>query len=136
MVVLVLLGSTFVGLRIQHVRERLKRQKHALGAALQRINHLATHDDLTGLVNRRRMTELLTVERERCERSGRPLVLALLDLDLFKRINDQHGHAVGDAALPGEQVGMGDIEHVVARYADPAGLRQIRRRFRCIGLVV
>jgi diguanylate cyclase (GGDEF)-like protein len=99
MVVLVLLGSTFVGLRIQHVRERLKRQKHALGAALQRINHLATHDDLTGLVNRRRMTELLTVERERCERSGRPLVLALLDLDLFKRINDQHGHAVGDAAL-------------------------------------
>ena len=98
-VVLVLLGSTFVGLRIQHVRQRLKRQKHALGAALERINHLATHDDLTGLVNRRRMTELLTVERERCERSGRPLVLALLDLDLFKRVNDQHGHAVGDAVL-------------------------------------
>jgi diguanylate cyclase (GGDEF)-like protein len=98
-VVLVLLGSTFVGLRIQHVRQRLKRQKHALGAALARINHLAAHDDLTGLVNRRRMTELLAMERERCERSGRPLVLALLDLDLFKRVNDQHGHAVGDAVL-------------------------------------
>lgn len=89
MIVLVLGGSTFVGLRIQHVRQRLKRQKHALAAALARIHHLAAHDDLTGLVNRRRMTELLAVERERCDRSGRPLVLALLDLDLFKRVNDQ-----------------------------------------------
>lgn len=99
MVVLVLLGSTFVGLRIQHVRERLKRQKHALGAALQRINHLATHDELTGLINRRRMTELAQAERQRCARSHRPLVLALLDLDHFKLINDRHGHAVGDAVL-------------------------------------
>ena len=99
MIVLVLAGSTFVGLRIQHVRRRLKQQKHELGDALERINHLATHDELTGLVNRRRMTELVQVERERCLRSQRPLVLALLDLDLFKAVNDRHGHATGDAVL-------------------------------------
>ncbi len=99
MIVLVLAGSTFVGLRIQHVRRKLQRQKHALGAALERINHLAAHDELTGLINRRRMTELAQTERQRCARSQRPLVLALLDLDLFKLINDRHGHVAGDAVL-------------------------------------
>lgn len=99
MIVLVLAGSTFVGMRIQYVRRRLKQQKYALGVALERINHLASHDEMTGLVNRRRMTELVQVERERCTRSQRPLVLALLDLDLFKLVNDRHGHAAGDAAL-------------------------------------
>jgi len=92
-------GSTFVGLRIQHVRQRLQRQKYALGAALERINHLAAHDDLTGLLNRRRMSEVVQAERERCVRSRRPLVLALLDLDFFKLVNDRYGHAAGDAVL-------------------------------------
>lgn len=99
MFVLVLAGSTFVGLRIQHVRQRLQRQKYALGAALERINHLAAHDDLTGLLNRRRMSEVVQAERERCVRSRRPLVLALLDLDFFKLVNDRYGHAAGDAVL-------------------------------------
>lgn len=99
MFVLVLAGSTFVGLRIQHVRHRLQRQKYALGAALERINHLAAHDELTGLLNRRRMTEVVQAERERCVRSHRPLVLALLDLDFFKLVNDRYGHAAGDAVL-------------------------------------
>lgn len=99
MFVLVLAGSTFIGLRIQKVRSTLQRQKHALGDALKRINHLATHDEMTGLINRRRMTELVEVERERCERSGRPLLVALLDLDFFKAVNDRHGHAAGDTVL-------------------------------------
>lgn len=99
MFVLVLAGSTFVGLRIQHVRQRLQRQKYALGAALERINHLAAQDDLTGLLNRRRMSEVVQAERERCVRSRRPLVLALLDLDFFKLVNDRYGHAAGDAVL-------------------------------------
>lgn len=99
MFVLVLAGSTFVGLRIQHVRQRLQRQKYALGAALERINHLAAHDDLTGPLNRRRMSEVVQAERERCVRSRRPLVLALLDLDFFKLVNDRYGHAAGDAVL-------------------------------------
>lgn len=99
MVVLVLLGSTFVTVRLNQIRRRLTRQKTQLSRALERIGHLATHDELTGLVNRRHMAQLLATEHLRCERSGQPLVLALLDLDHFKLINDTHGHAMGDQAL-------------------------------------
>ena len=99
MIVLVLMGSTFIAIRLQRIRRRLMQQKHQLSQALERISHLATHDELTGLVNRRHMTELIAVERQRCERAGRPLVLAILDLDHFKSINDSEGHAVGDQVL-------------------------------------
>lgn len=99
MIVLVLAGSTFIAIRLQRIRQRLTQQKRALTRALEQIGHLATHDELTGLVNRRRMSELMHAEWQRCERNARPLVLALLDLDHFKRINDTHGHAVGDQVL-------------------------------------
>jgi len=99
MIVLVLAGSTFIAIRLQRIRQRLMQQKRALTRALERIGHLATHDELTGLVNRRRMSELMHAEWQRCERNARPLVLALLDLDHFKHINDTHGHAVGDQVL-------------------------------------
>ena len=99
MIVLVLMGSTFIAIRLQHIRRRLTQQKHQLSQALERISHLATHDELTGLVNRRHMAELIRMELQRCERAGRPLVLAILDLDHFKSINDSEGHAVGDQVL-------------------------------------
>jgi len=99
MIVLVLMGSTFIAIRLQRIRRRLMQQKRQLSEALERISHLATHDELTGLVNRRHMTELIGMELQRCERAGRPLVLALLDLDHFKAINDNEGHAAGDQVL-------------------------------------
>ena len=99
MIMLVLLGSTFIAIRLQEIRKRLTQQKLALTRAVEQIRHLATHDELTGLVNRRRMTELMEAEWQRCERNGRPLILALLDLDLFTHINDTQGHAVGDQVL-------------------------------------
>jgi diguanylate cyclase (GGDEF)-like protein len=59
----------------------------------------AREDSLTGLANRRWFDEQFAAEFERATREGRPLTLALVDIDHFKRINDQHSHAAGDAAL-------------------------------------
>jgi diguanylate cyclase (GGDEF)-like protein len=66
---------------------------------MKALHGLATHDDLTGLLNRREMERVLTDELERAERYNRPLSLVLIDLDHFKRVNDSHGHQVGDLVL-------------------------------------
>ena len=60
---------------------------------------LARTDELTGLPNRRAFMERLPGEVARALRAGSPLALASLDLDRFKRVNDRHGHAVGDQVL-------------------------------------
>ena len=65
----------------------------------QRFQHLASIDSLTGLTNRRRFLELAGQELARSRRYGSNLALVLADLDHFKRINDEHGHLVGDQAL-------------------------------------
>lgn len=98
-VLLSLLTATLMCLQVQNMRRRLRLQKIELERALVKIRDLAMRDDLTGLINRRQMTELMDLELLRCQRSGKSLVLAQLDIDLFKAINDQHGHAVGDTAL-------------------------------------
>jgi diguanylate cyclase len=85
--------------RLTHLRERSSRQRHELAQALARIQDLATRDELTGLINRRHMLELLEQERQRCARSGHTFCVALLDIDHFKSINDRFGHAAGDAVL-------------------------------------
>ena len=63
------------------------------------LHRLSRHDALTGLLNRRAMEEALAAQVQRSRRSGESFVVMMLDLDHFKRINDQHGHAVGDLAL-------------------------------------
>ena len=99
MVVVVLLSSTFLTTRVQSTREHLRRQKAELARALEQIRQLATHDDLTGLLNRRAMLDRMQLEQRRSLRSGSPLLIAQLDIDHFKAVNDTHGHAAGDLVL-------------------------------------
>lgn len=61
--------------------------------------HDASHDSLTGLLNRRSYELLLDQAVNQARRYGWPFALVLLDLDDFKAVNDRHGHATGDAAL-------------------------------------
>jgi diguanylate cyclase (GGDEF)-like protein len=68
---------------------------------VNRLRHLSLHDVLTGLLNRRGLEQRLAHERERQRRHGTPMALLSVDVDHFKRVNDQHGHAAGDAVLVG-----------------------------------
>jgi diguanylate cyclase (GGDEF)-like protein len=63
------------------------------------VADLAMMDDLTGVGNRRHLLQRLSEECARSERSGQPFTLLVIDLDGFKAINDNHGHAAGDACL-------------------------------------
>jgi diguanylate cyclase (GGDEF)-like protein len=75
----------------------------ALGIVVHRFRlaliQLATTDSLTGLANRRSFESLLERELSKCERTGVPLCVAVIDLDHFKLINDSDGHVAGDQAL-------------------------------------
>jgi diguanylate cyclase (GGDEF)-like protein len=70
-----------------------------LEQALKIINELAIRDELTGSHNRRHLIGLIEHEKERTARLGSLFCLCLLDIDLFKRINDTYGHSAGDTVL-------------------------------------
>jgi len=85
--------------QLSQMRIDLQQQKHDLREALSRLKQIASHDELTGLPNRRHVQEWIGHELARSSRAGKPLCLAILDLDHFKRINDTLGHATGDEVL-------------------------------------
>jgi diguanylate cyclase (GGDEF)-like protein/PAS domain S-box-containing protein len=66
---------------------------------LGRLDELTRTDELTGLPNRRAWDELLTHELAHAERHGESVSVAMLDLDFFKKYNDEHGHLAGDRLL-------------------------------------
>jgi diguanylate cyclase (GGDEF)-like protein len=76
--------------------EEAHRQARAAQAELRR---LASIDELTGVANRRWFTAMASRELERCRRFNHQLALLMIDIDHFKRVNDTHGHAVGDEVL-------------------------------------
>ncbi len=67
--------------------------------ALQRIQEISWTDSLTQLSNRAHFAMLASAMHEKCQQSGQQLALLFIDLDDFKRVNDQHGHDAGDALL-------------------------------------
>ncbi|MDO9236763.1 MAG: GGDEF domain-containing protein [Aquabacterium sp.] len=81
------------------MRSRVSADKRALRTALAEIKRITLHDTLTGLPNRQFMLERIEAERDRAALTGSHFSVVLLDLDHFKKINDTHGHHVGDEAL-------------------------------------
>ena len=70
-----------------------------LERAAARIKDLSSHDELTGLYNRRALTEIVERDLARMRRENRRAFLAIADVDHFKQFNDSHGHPAGDAVL-------------------------------------
>ena len=96
-------GRTLNLLRERRARieaeEKLRRACLELEAANRRLAESAITDDLTGLFNRRHFEAVFAAELARARRERSALTLALLDLDHFKGLNDNHGHVAGDEAL-------------------------------------
>ncbi|BDT74325.1 hypothetical protein os4_38780 (plasmid) [Comamonadaceae bacterium OS-4] len=72
-----------------------------LRAAVDDLNRLATRDELTGLLNRRALTQILEQEVQRSRRFQTALSVLMIDIDHFTKVNDTYGHAVGDIVLRG-----------------------------------
>jgi diguanylate cyclase (GGDEF)-like protein len=82
--------------KVARISDRYQLMMHDLNASLREASTL---DSLTGIANRRLLTERLREESERAKRYARPLAVVMLDIDRFKLINDEHGHEVGDRVL-------------------------------------
>jgi diguanylate cyclase (GGDEF)-like protein len=89
----------FIGIFSNSLRESLYNKSLQLKEAYRRIEELAELDELTGSFNRRCIMRMLDDEVARAQRNNTPCSVALIDLDWFKRINDSHGHPIGDEVL-------------------------------------
>jgi two-component system cell cycle response regulator len=143
--------TAFVRLRERSLvagRERLERtvaeRTDALRQANQRLEELAVTDELTGLANRRRLTDALASGMALARRQRTPLSVVLADLDRFKELNDTLGHEAGDRALvrtaQALQAGLREVD-VLGRWggeeflvvlpgSDEAGAREVGERLR------
>jgi diguanylate cyclase (GGDEF)-like protein len=112
-------GLAVLGWLLGRKEDQLASQNRALAKLTGRLQALSTTDPLTGIPNRRALDERLENEFERSKRYGASLAVVMIDLDRFKRLNDRHGHAAGDAMLR-EVARLLDVEKrrgdTVARY--------------------
>lgn len=97
--VMVIGQCAFLGLFGATLRKVLYHRSIELKDAYRRIEELAELDELTGSYNRRYIMRRLDGEIEKSRQASAPCSIALIDLDWFKRINDAHGHPIGDEVL-------------------------------------
>ena len=90
-------------------------ERAAMAREQTKLHDLAWKDELTGIANRRAFNQLLAFEGARGSRSGSPLSVLLIDVDLFKQYNDLYGHPAGDRCL--QQIATA-LRAAVARVTD------------------
>ncbi|KPP96809.1 diguanylate cyclase [Marinobacter sp. HL-58] len=104
----------------QNLEARVQARTEELEAAYEKLKAVSITDGLTQVANRRRFDEKLEIEWNRALRHGHPLGLVLLDIDHFKRVNDEFGHLAGDDCLVSvARVCAGEIQRsgdLLARY--------------------
>ncbi len=89
----------YAALRSRAAKFDLRKRNQELEGMLSRAEQVAMTDAVTGLYNRRRFTDVLKREWATAKRYGHALSCAMVDVDNFKQVNDQHGHGAGDEAL-------------------------------------
>ena len=105
--------------RARETARQYEERVRALEKELSAVGQLVKEDQLTNVLNRRGLEEAYEVEESRARRGAHPLAIALLDVDNFKQLNDQLGHAAGDNALKHLTAIVRDTvrpSDVVARY--------------------
>jgi diguanylate cyclase (GGDEF)-like protein len=92
-------GFTLIGLVLYYFVKDREYAYDKLQKSESHIRELMLTDPLTGVANRRHLDERLAMELARQQRYGQPLAVIMTDIDLFKQVNDNYGHAVGDTVL-------------------------------------
>lgn len=90
--------SYFIG-AIKEREDKLRVINADLSLAHRKLEKIAVTDRLTGLFNRNKIDEVFSYELAQAERYGKSLAIIMADIDLFKSVNDTHGHQVGDSVL-------------------------------------
>jgi diguanylate cyclase (GGDEF)-like protein len=85
--------------RLETMRRRLVETTHELAASNRQLEMLSRQDGLTGLANRRYLDAFLSTEMRRATRTEESISLIMVDVDFFKKYNDEYGHQVGDDCL-------------------------------------
>lgn len=115
---------------LQGVQQRLALENRKLGESLKDVNEAAERDVLTGAFNRKYLTDIAASLADRVRSHQEPITVCMIDIDHFKRINDRHGHAVGDFVLKAvvEQLNarLRDVDRL-ARYGGEEFVLILRR---------
>lgn len=126
---LIALNEHYEGLvrTLEELLERKEALERDLRAANERLEHLASTDELTGVANRRAIEEALRRDLARADRDATSLSVVLIDVDHFKSVNDTWGHQTGDSVLSS----LGKLLRDTLRASDVAG-RWGGEEFLCI----
>jgi diguanylate cyclase (GGDEF)-like protein len=95
----VLIWCSFFGAHVSRLRERLSQRNRHLEVVVDEVTRLAERDHLTKAYNRRSIIDRLVALRDGAMRYGETFSVAIIDLDYFKRVNDEYGHLAGDTVL-------------------------------------